>query len=67
MKAAQQGALDEAIELFSNAIRLTISNASAYNNRAQAKQLKGDLEGKRLQQYANFYMVLSDVKLSSVN
>ncbi|GAU97752.1 hypothetical protein RvY_08992 [Ramazzottius varieornatus] len=50
VRAAQNGALDEAVGLFTEAIRQVNSNASAraasaYNNRAQAKQLKGDSEG----------------------
>lgn len=51
VRAAQNGALDEAVGLFTEAIRQMDSTASAraasaYNNRAQAKQLQGDSEGR---------------------
>ncbi|KAM6400406.1 tetratricopeptide repeat protein 36 [Rhynochetos jubatus] len=43
--AAEAGDLDAALERFGEAIRLLPQRASAYNNRAQALRLRGDVEG----------------------
>jgi len=45
VKAAEDGATDRAIDLFSKAITHAPNRASCYNNRAQALSLKGDLDG----------------------
>ncbi|XP_054854429.1 tetratricopeptide repeat protein 36 isoform X2 [Eublepharis macularius] len=43
--AAESGDLDKALERFGQAVRLLPERASAYNNRAQALRLKGDVAG----------------------
>ncbi|NXL87422.1 TTC36 protein, partial [Alectura lathami] len=45
VSAAESGDVSTALERFSEAIRLLPERASAYNNRAQALRLKGDLAG----------------------
>lgn len=44
--AAEAGDLDKALQSFGRAIELLPERASAYNNRAQALRLKGDVAGK---------------------
>lgn len=46
VSAAESGDVSAALERFSEAIRLLPERASAYNNRAQALRLKGDVAGK---------------------
>lgn len=46
VSAAESGDVSAALERFSEAIRLLPQRASAYNNRAQALRLKGDVAGK---------------------
>ncbi|XP_007494765.1 tetratricopeptide repeat protein 36 [Monodelphis domestica] len=43
--AAESGNLSTALEKFSQAINLLPGRASAYNNRAQARRLQGDMAG----------------------
>ncbi|XP_021570618.1 tetratricopeptide repeat protein 36 [Carlito syrichta] len=43
--AAEAGDLSTALEKFSQAICLLPARASAYNNRAQARRLQGDVSG----------------------
>ncbi|XP_050766788.1 tetratricopeptide repeat protein 36 [Gymnogyps californianus] len=45
VSAAESGDLSTALERFSEAIRLLPERASAYNNRAQALRLRGDVAG----------------------
>eukprot|EP00076_Gallus_gallus_P029404 XP_015153480.1 tetratricopeptide repeat protein 36 isoform X1 [Gallus gallus] len=45
VSAAESGDVSAALERFSEAIRLLPERASAYNNRAQALRLKGDVAG----------------------
>uniref|UniRef100_A0A8D0EAF4 Tetratricopeptide repeat protein 36 n=1 Tax=Salvator merianae TaxID=96440 RepID=A0A8D0EAF4_SALMN len=45
VRAAEEGELDKALEKFSQAIQLLPERAAAYNNRAQALRLKGDVKG----------------------
>ncbi|XP_042687970.1 tetratricopeptide repeat protein 36 [Centrocercus urophasianus] len=45
VSAAESGDVSAALERFSEAIRLLPQRASAYNNRAQALRLKGDVAG----------------------
>ncbi|NXC46919.1 TTC36 protein, partial [Penelope pileata] len=45
VSAAESGDVSTALERFSEAIRLLPGRASAYNNRAQALRLKGDVAG----------------------
>lgn len=49
VRAAEAGDLHTALEKFGQAICLLPERASAYNNRAQARRLQGDVagEGKR--------------------
>ncbi|NXM92290.1 TTC36 protein, partial [Oenanthe oenanthe] len=47
VSAAESGDLNTALERFSEAIRLLPERASAYNNRAQALRLRGDVAGER--------------------
>lgn len=44
--AAEAGNLSTALERFSQAIHLLPERASAYNNRAQARRLQGDVAGE---------------------
>lgn len=44
--AAENGDLSTALERFSQAICLLPERASAYNNRAQARRLQGDVAGE---------------------
>ena len=46
VKAAESGDMQAALDLFSEAISVAPDWASAYNNRAQALRLKGDVRGK---------------------
>ncbi|XP_075298632.1 tetratricopeptide repeat protein 36 [Opisthocomus hoazin] len=45
VSAAEAGDVSAALERFSEAVRLLPQRASAYNNRAQALRLRGDVEG----------------------
>lgn len=45
IEAAEKGGLDEAISLFDRAVEAAPHYASAFNNRAQGKRMKGDPEG----------------------
>ncbi|NXJ09441.1 TTC36 protein, partial [Odontophorus gujanensis] len=45
VSAAESGDASAAVQRFSEAIRLLPERASAYNNRAQALRLEGDVEG----------------------
>ncbi|XP_076318749.1 tetratricopeptide repeat protein 36 homolog [Tachypleus tridentatus] len=45
VKAAEEGQLEKAIQIFTKAIELTPRRASGFNNRAQVLRLKGDNEG----------------------
>lgn len=45
--AAEAGDLSTALERFGQAISLLPERASAYNNRAQARRLQGDVAGER--------------------
>ncbi|NWR46202.1 TTC36 protein, partial [Regulus satrapa] len=47
VSAAESGDVSTALERFSEAIRLLPERASAYNNRAQALRLRGDVAGER--------------------
>lgn len=47
VKAAEAGDLKTALERFGQAINLLPQRASAYNNRAQALRLQGDVAGER--------------------
>lgn len=44
VQAAEKGDIDQAIEIFSEVIRLVPNRASGYNNRAQALRIKGDVD-----------------------
>lgn len=44
--AAESGDLSTALERFGQAINLLPERASAYNNRAQARRLQGDVTGE---------------------
>lgn len=44
--AAEAGDLSTALERFGQAINLLPERASAYNNRAQARRLQGDVAGE---------------------
>lgn len=44
--AAEAGDLSTAVERFGQAINLLPERASAYNNRAQARRLQGDVAGE---------------------
>lgn len=46
MMAAEAGHLSTALERFGQAIDLLPQRASAYNNRAQARRLQGDVAGE---------------------
>ena len=46
VQSAEAGDIDGALDFFNRAVVLTPSNASCYNNRAQALRLKGDVAGK---------------------
>lgn len=46
VRAAEAGDLHTALERFSRAIGLLPERASAYNNRAQARRLQGDVAGE---------------------
>ena len=46
VKKAEQGDLDEALDFFNKAIEAAPARGSGYNNRAQAKQLKMDIDGE---------------------
>lgn len=46
VRAAEAGDLHTALERFSEAISLLPERASAYNNRAQARRLQGDVAGE---------------------
>lgn len=46
MIAAEAGDLSTALERFGQAINLLPERASAYNNRAQARRLQGDVAGE---------------------
>lgn len=45
VKAAEEKNLDKAIEYFNDAINIAPNRASCFNNRAQARRLKGDRIG----------------------
>lgn len=45
VQSAEAGDIDGALDFFNRAVVLTPSNASCYNNRAQALRLKGDVAG----------------------
>ena len=45
VKAAEAGDMDMALDHFSHAIQVAPHWPSAYNNRAQALRLKGDVKG----------------------
>ncbi|XP_028975860.1 tetratricopeptide repeat protein 36 [Esox lucius] len=45
VKAAEAGDLNVAVRRFSQAVEMLPQRASAYNNRAQARRLQGDIEG----------------------
>lgn len=47
VSAAESGDVSAALERFGEAIRLLPERASAYNNRAQALRLRGDVAGER--------------------
>lgn len=47
VSAAEAGDLQDALQLFSQAIEILPQRASAYNNRAQALRLRGDTAGTR--------------------
>ncbi|NWH59397.1 TTC36 protein, partial [Geococcyx californianus] len=47
VSAAESGDVSAALERFSEAIRLLPQRASAYNNRAQALRLRGDVAGEQ--------------------
>ncbi|NXK63913.1 TTC36 protein, partial [Sylvietta virens] len=47
VSAAESGDISTALERFSEAIRLLPERASAYNNRAQALRLRGDVAGEQ--------------------
>lgn len=47
--AAEAGDLSTALERFGQAINLLPERASAYNNRAQARRLQGDVAGEALE------------------
>ncbi|CAG5125652.1 unnamed protein product [Candidula unifasciata] len=47
VKAAEAGNIDAAIDLFQQAVSTAPEWPSAYNNRAQALRLKGDIEGAK--------------------
>lgn len=55
VKAAESGNLDEAIDCFSHAVTIAPHWASAYNNRAQALRLKGDIKGMRNKEGKSFF------------
>ncbi|XP_037270185.2 tetratricopeptide repeat protein 36 [Rhipicephalus microplus] len=44
VQAAEKGDIDQAIEIFSEVIRLVPNRPSGYNNRAQALRIKGDVD-----------------------
>lgn len=46
VRAAEAGDLHTALERFGEAISLLPERASAYNNRAQARRLQGDVAGE---------------------
>jgi hypothetical protein len=46
VRAAEAGDLHTALEKFGQAISLLPDRASAYNNRAQARRLQGDVAGE---------------------
>lgn len=48
MKAAEAGDVDAALVIFTEAVNVAPKWPSAYNNRAQALRLKGDIEGNRV-------------------
>lgn len=56
--AAEAGDLSTALERFGQAIDLLPERASAYNNRAQARRLQGDVAGERRGQRASTEGVL---------
>ncbi|KAK3104779.1 hypothetical protein FSP39_009949 [Pinctada imbricata] len=45
VQAAESGDIQQALDIFSQAIQVLPSRASGYNNRAQALRLKGDVQG----------------------
>ena len=60
VKAAESGDMQAALDLFSEAISVAPDWASAYNNRAQALRLKGDVRGKfNFLNYNNYYIYVS--------
>lgn len=46
VRAAEKGEIAQAIDYFTRVISEAPQYASAYNNRAQALRLKGDVDGK---------------------
>ena len=53
VKAAESGSIDSALEFFNRAIQVAPSHASAYNNRAQALRLKGEVQSEFLFSFMN--------------
>ena len=46
VEAAEQGNLEDAVKFFDMAIEVLPDRASGYNNRAQAKRMLHDVDGK---------------------
>lgn len=57
VKLAEAGNLEEALKSFTQAIQITPSMASGYNNRAQTLRLMGKIEGNKEKKLTNFVIL----------